>query len=142
MPRINLSVSQELYDQIAFMAETNQKTVNHEIVDSLEKLYLGKTSYDYAKALENMKKEAASLDREFTLADLPTFARIEFELKDTPGLQPAVVRAKLGKMFNEEIKNGNVPNIDRATVIKDGEEKLKFLSRAAVYINLLNKKEG
>ncbi len=76
------------------------------------------------------------------MADLPTFASIEFALKDNPNVQPAVVRAKLGKMFNEEIKNGNVPNIDRATMIKDGEEKLKFLSRAAVYYNLMMSKKG
>ncbi len=142
MPRINLSVSQELYEKISSMAAENQKTVNHEVVDSLEQLYLGKASYDYEAALEKMKMEAQSKAGEFTLADLPTFASIEFALKDNPNVQPAVVRAKLGKMFNEEIKNGNVPNIDRATMIKDGEEKLKFLSRAAVYYNLMMSKKG
>ncbi len=138
MPRLNLSISQELYDKIAAVALDNQKTVNHEVVDFLEKEYLGKTSYDYSTALDNLKKEAAEMPIEFTLADLPTFKNIEADLANSPELQPTVVRAKLGKMFNEEIKRGNVLNIERATQKVDGEERLRFLSRAAVYINKIN----
>ena len=44
------------------------------------------------------------MDKEFTLADLPTFADVnevlvEYKIKESP----AQIRARLGKMFNEAL---------------------------------------
>lgn len=79
------------------------------------------------------------MDKEFTLADLPTFedvneVLVEYKIKESP----AQIRARLSKMFNEAVKKGTAKGVERATTIKDGEEQLKFYCRAAVYVNKLN----
>ena len=55
----------------------------------------------------------------------------EHEIKDSP----AQVKARLGKIFNEAVRKGTANGVVRATTIKNGEEHLKFYSRAAVYVN-------
>ena len=145
MPRVNLSLTQELYDRIENAANKEKITVNYYICEMLEEIFCRKDTYDYTVAVGNMIKEAKKMDEEFTLSDLPTFAGVneilvEREIKESP----AQVRARLGKMFNEAVRKGTAKGIDRATTIKNGEEQLKFYSRAAVYVNRLGKqkKEG
>jgi hypothetical protein len=46
-------------------------------------------------------------------------------------LQPATLRARLGKLYNSAVRNDKVPCVKRAE--KD-DGRLKFLARAAVYI--------
>ena len=63
------------------------------------------------------------MDKEFTLADLPTFSDVgevlvEYKIKESP----AQVRARLGKMFNEAVRQGTAKGVERATTVKDGEE--------------------
>ena len=60
---------------------------------------------------------------------------IENHIKESP----ASVRARLGKMYNEAVKKGVVKGVERAVVMKNGVEQLKFLCRAAVYSNKLSK---
>ncbi len=136
MPRVNLSISQDLYKQIEKAALKENVTVNYYICDMLEEKFAKGTVYDYTLAVTNMIDEAKKMDRDFVLADLPTFADVgevikEYKIKETP----AQVRARLGKMFNEAVRRGNAKGIERAVVIRDGVEELKFLSRAAVYSN-------
>jgi len=142
MPRVNLSLTQELYDRIENAANKEKITVNYYICEMLEEIFGRKDTYDYTVAVGNMIKEAKKMDEEFTLSDLPTFAGVneilvEREIKESP----AQVRARLGKMFNEAVRKGTAKGIDRATKIKNGEEQLKFYSRAAVYVNRLSKKK-
>ncbi len=136
MPRVNLSLSQDMYDQIEKEAKKQNITVNYYVCEMLEERFGKRTTYDYTVAVSEMIKEAKKMDKEFTLADLPTFADgnevlAEYKIKESP----AQVRARLGKMFNEAVKQGNAKGIERATTIKNGEEQLKFYCRAAVYVN-------
>ncbi|WP_029231806.1 hypothetical protein [Butyrivibrio sp. VCB2006] len=136
MPRANLSISQELYDQIEKAAKKENVTVNYYICEMLEEKFSKKTVYGYALAIANMIDEAKKMDKEFTLADLPTFASVGEVVKEYKIAEsPAQVRARLGKMFNEAVRKGTAKGIERAVVKKNGKEEFKFLSRAAVYVN-------
>ena len=140
MPRVNLSLTQDLYDRIEKEAKKQNITVNYYVCEMLEERFGKRTIYDYTVAVGEMIKEAKKMDKEFTLADLPTFADVnevlvEYKIKESP----AQVRARLGKMFNEAVKKGTAKGIERATTVKDGEEQLKFYCRAAVYVNQFNK---
>ncbi|WP_034444373.1 hypothetical protein [Butyrivibrio sp. AE2032] len=140
MPRVNLSLSQDMYDSLEKEAKKQNITVNYLVCEMLEERYGKRTTYDYTVAVGEMIKEARKMDKDFTLADLPTFADVnqvlsEYKIKESP----AQVRARLGKMFNEAVKNGTAKGIERAITMKDGKEQLKFYCRAAVYVN---KKKG
>ena len=139
MPRVNLSLTQDMYDRIEKEAKKQNITVNYFICEMLEERFGKRTTYDYTVAVGEMIKEAKKMDKEFTLAELPTFADVnevlvEYKIKESP----AQIRARLGKMFNEAVKKGTAKGVERATTIKDGEEQLKFYCRAAVYVNKLN----
>ncbi len=136
MPRINLSINDELYEQLQKAAKKDNITVNYVVCEALEEKFGKATVYDYALALTSMIKEAGTMEKDFTLADLPTFAYVgdvikEYKIKETP----AQVRARLGKMFNEAVRKGTAKGIKRAVVVKNGVEEPKFHCRAAVYTN-------
>ena len=140
MPRVNLSLSQELYEQIEKAAKKDNVTANYYICEMLEEKFGKKVVYDYGAAIVNMISEAKKMEGEFTLSDLETFSDVNTVIKDYKiSVTPAQVRARLGKMFNEAVRRGNVKGVERATVVRNGEEQLKFLSRAAVYINKAGK---
>ena len=139
MPRVNLSLRQDRYDRIEKEAKKQNVTVNYYVCEMIEEKFGKRTTYDYSVAVGNMIKEAKKMDKEFTLADLPTFADVgevlvEYKIKESP----AQVRARLGKMFNEAVRQGTAKGVERAITVKNGEEQLKFYSRAAVYVNKLN----
>lgn len=136
MPRVNLSISQELYEQIEKAAKKENVTVNYYVCDMLEEKFGKRTVYDYTTAITNMIAEAKSMDKDFVLSDLPTFGYVgevlkEYKIKESP----SQVRARLGKMFNEAVRKGNAKGIERAVTVRNGVEELKFSSRAAVYCN-------
>ena len=138
--RVNLSINDDLYNTLKKAADKKNISINSLIYEALEEKYSKHTSYDYTLALKQMIGEAKKMENEFTLSDLKTFADVgdviaEYKMKETP----ASVRARLGKMFNEAVRNGAVPGINRAVVEKNGEEQLKFYCRAAVYVNYMNK---
>lgn len=138
MPRINLSISDELYEQLQKAAGRENVTVNYIICETLEEKFGKGTVYDYKLALASMIEEAKTMETDFTLSDLPTFAGVndvldEYEINESP----AQVRARLGKMFNESVRSGAVEGIERAVVERNGAMELKFHSRAAVYTNRL-----
>ncbi|WP_026522486.1 hypothetical protein [Butyrivibrio sp. VCB2001] len=139
MPRVNLSLPQDLYDRIEGAAKKENITVNYYIYGMLEEKFSKRTTYDYTVAVGEMIKEAKKMDKEFTLSDLPTFSDVsEILVENDIKESPAQVRARLGKMFNEAVKKGTAKGIERATITKDGEEQLKFYCRAAVYMNKFN----
>lgn len=140
MPRVNLSISQSLYDQIEKAAKKENVTVNYYICEMLEEKFGKSVVYDYGAAISNMIDEGKKMDKEFTLADLPTFSYVSTVIKDYKIKEsPAQVRARLGKMFNEAVRKGTAKGIVRAVVKKNGKEELKFSSRAAVYVNAAGK---
>lgn len=140
MPRVNLSLSQELFDRIEKEAKKENVTVNYYVCEMLEEQFGKRTTYDYSVAVGEMIKEAKKMDKEFTLSDLPTFSDVNAVLKDYKIKEsPAQVRARLGKMFNEAVRNGIAKGINRATVTKNGQKQFKFYCRAAVYENQLSK---
>ena len=77
------------------------------------------------------------MKKEFTLSDLPTFSDVDQVLTENRiNESPASVRARLGKMYNEAVRKGTAKGVERALVNRNGVEELKFLNRAAVYVNL------
>lgn len=136
MPRANLSINEELYKQLKKAADKKHITVNSLIIEELEAKYSKNTTYDYTAALQNIVAEAKQKENEFTLAQLETFADVADVIKEYKiKASPASVRAKLGKMFNEAVRNGVVPGVERAVVVKNGKKAQKFYCRAAVYVN-------
>ena len=136
MPRVNLSISQKLYDQVEKAAKKENVTANYYICEMLEERFGKNVVYDYGTAISNMIEEARKMDKDFTLADLQTFSDVGQVIKEYKiSESPAQVRARLGKMFNEAVRKGQAKGIERAVVVRNGVEELKFLSRAAVYVN-------
>ena len=140
MPRVNLSLSQELYDRIEKEAQKKKVTVNYYVCEMLEEKFGKRTTYDYSQAVSAMIKEASKMKKEFTLSDLPTFADVTYVLDEyTIEESPAQVKARLGKMFNEAVRKDNAKGVERAVIEVDGEQKQRFYARAAMYTNHLIK---
>lgn len=133
MARINLSVDDYLFGLLKDDADIHNCTVNVYLVTILEKMYK-QSPFDYQTALETLEGEAkAQLGGvDFTLVDLPSFSEISVVKAESADLKPAIVRARLGKMFNSRVSEGKVGNVIRS---KDKNGKLKFVSRTAVYKN-------
>lgn len=143
MPRVNLSISQELYNQLQKEAEKSSITVNHLILSVLEEKYSNQSSVDYVVLLDKMITESKQMTGDFVLADLPTYSGIEEMLIETKtNISAASVKARLGKMYNEAVRKEVIPGVNRAIIERNGAEELKFLSRAAVYTKMLNKAKG
>lgn len=143
MPRVNLSISQELYDMLQKEAESGNITVNHLILSVLEDKFNNQSSIDYVALLDKMISESKEMTGDFVLADLPTYSSIEGMLIETDAkISAASVKARLGKMYNEAVRKDVIPGVDRAIIEKNGIQELKFLSRAAVYTRLMKKAKG
>lgn len=143
MPRVNLSISQELYDQLQKDAENRNITVNHLILRVLEEKFNNQSCIDYVALLDKMISESKEMTGDFVLADLPTYSGIEGLLIEIDAkISAASVKARLGKMYNEAVRKKVIPEVNRAIIEKNGVEELKFLSRAAVYTKLLKKELG
>ena len=133
MVRINLSIDDDLFTMLSQDATRNNCTVNVYLISLLEKVYK-QNPFDYAAALATLEKEAMAqpVGQEFTLVNLPSFGKISVTEAKNANLRPSVVRARLGKMFNFRVKTGMVGTVARAI---NSKGKLKFQSRAAVYVN-------
>lgn len=129
--RVNLSIDGALFELLKKDAKDCNCTVNGYINIILEGLYK-QNPFDYPAALETLEREAKvqSPGKDFTLAELPSFAEICVARAEDAKLKPSVVRARLGKMFNARVRAGAVGDVIRSRR-EDGE--LKFISRAAVY---------
>ncbi|MBR2913828.1 MAG: hypothetical protein IKK51_02860 [Oscillospiraceae bacterium] len=136
MPRINLSIDDDLFTAMQNAANQSGCTVNVLVVSILETLYK-QTPFNYSSALATLEEEAKSqpYNQDFTLVDLPSFKEISVAKAENANLKPSVVRARLGRMFNTRIKEGKVGNVKRSV---DGQGNLKFISRTAVYANVRN----
>jgi hypothetical protein len=137
MARINLSIDDALFAKIEKEALGKSTTVNLLIIDLLENLYADVAAFNYSAALKTLVDEAEDYannhqkGEEFTLVTLSSFADICVARAGKVRIQPSMVRARLGKMFNSMVRNGNVAGVSRA---KDNNGKLKFIGKTAVYI--------
>ena len=131
MPRINLSMDAQLFNLLQADADMHNCTVNVYLVSILEQIYK-QNPFDYQAALKTLENEAKLQSKgiEFTLADLPSFSKISVVEAEKANLKPSIVRARLGKMFNQLVKEGKVGNVIRS---KDKNGNLIFKSRTAVY---------
>lgn len=136
MPRINLSIDNDLFEKLACDAESHNCTVNVFLITILEKLYK-QEPFDYQTALAILEKEAQTkpLNIEFVLSELPSFQEICVSKAERAHLQPSVVRTRLGKMFNRRVYAGLVGDVERAYNEKGA---LKFIAKAAVYVRKNN----
>lgn len=145
MARINLSLDDDLFNSLQMDAKQHNCTVNVYLITMLEKLYK-QTPFDYQAALTTLEEEAKQqpVGVDFALIDLPSFSEISVARAEKANLQPSIVRARLGKMFNSRVHSGLVGDVTRT---KDSStEKLKFRSRAALYVridgNTIDKETG
>lgn len=141
MPRVNLSINDELFASIEKDAKEKSTTVNLLIIDLLGGLY-GNDSFNYSESLKQLVIEAEDYakdpqnDPEFTLVKLPSFADICVAKAGKARIQPSLVRARLGKMFNSKVRKDEITGISRA---KDKNGALKFIEKTAVYSVDLNR---
>lgn len=131
MPRVNLSLSNELFSALQADSLSHDCTVNVMILSILEQLYL-QDPFDYEAAMHQLESEANQLplNSEFTLSCLNSFSNIPVALSQKAILKPSTIRARLGKMFNARVRAGLLPGIVRST---DDQGALKFSARSAVY---------
>lgn len=160
MARVNLSIEDELFQRIEKDATEHNCTVNVHIISILEGLYkqypfnsqsLGlinqlyeQNPFNYQDALQELINDIEMLKdgTEFTLVDLPSFSKICMAKAKDANIKPAIVRARLGKMFNSAVakagrtddKNVIIKGVKRQKVVKNGVEELKFVCRTAVYV--------
>lgn len=135
MPRVNLSIDEDLFKCLEKDATAHNSTVNVHIISILEGLYK-QNPFDYQAALNKLIDETQlkSNGEEFTLVELPSFSEICVAKAEEANVKPSIVRARLGKMFNSGVRKGNIKGVKRQTVVKNNKEELKFSSRAAVYV--------
>lgn len=154
MPRVYLTLEQELFERIERDANDNQITMNMLIQNIFERIYMGGLNYkgivekigldavgfDYTKALSELIKETNEREEgEFTLVMLESFNKLCISTVEKGYLQPATLRARLGKLYNSAVRNDVnkeykdqvMPGVERA---KDVNNDLKFVSRTAVYV--------
>ena len=134
MPRVNLSINQTMYDKIKRQADIQGISVNNMIYSQLQKDY-GEDEFDYIVALDCLKQEAMDQEGYFYLWELPTFQGIEEAEKELGSKEsPEQIRARLGKMFHEAVKNDQVWDIEIHTgKIETPQKKTKRPGRAVVY---------
>ncbi|SDH69897.1 hypothetical protein SAMN05421493_10380 [Pseudobutyrivibrio sp. 49] len=138
MPRVNLSINQEMYDKIKHQAEIQGISVNNMIYSQLQKQY-GDDEFDYIVALDCLKQEASEQSGYFSLWELPTFQEISNQGKKE---SPEQIRARLGKMFHDSVKNGQVWDV----MIHKGkidvpQHKSKRPGRAVIYAKKSEQRE-
>ena len=139
MPRVYLTLEQELFERIEEDANKNNITMNLLMQNIFERIYMGGLNYsdivekigldtvgfNYTVALTELiydTKERA--DGEFTIGDLDSFSRLCIATSENGYLQPTTLRARLGKLYNSAVRNDIVPCVERAK--KDnGELKCK-----------------
>jgi SMC interacting uncharacterized protein involved in chromosome segregation len=136
MPRIYLSIEDDLFDLISKDAEELNTTVNVRIVNILEGMYK-QNPFDYQKAIDKIINEIQQMNNgeEFTLTQLKSFSEISIARSENAKIKPNIARAKLGKQINGLVRAGHLPGVKRQnTITKNGETRLKFINRAAVYV--------
>lgn len=146
MPRVYLTLEQELFEHIEEDANKNNITMNLLMQNIFERIYMGGLNYsdivekigidtvgfNYTAALTELINDTKKReDGKFTLVELDSFSKLCIATSENGYLQPATLRARLGKLYNSAVRNNNVPCVKRAK--KDNGE-LKFLARAAVYV--------
>ena len=132
MARVNLSMDDKLFELLVQDSNKHNCSVNVFIISLLEKLYK-QEPFNYEMALATLETEAKAypIEKDFTLADLPSFQEISVAKAEKAGLKPSIIRARLGKQFNIRVQNGKVGDVVRSTNEKGN---LIFISRSAVYI--------
>lgn len=136
MPRINLTISEDLLQALQEAAKKNLLPINLVAVETLEKVHI-KQAIDYSNIIQQLIAEIDELPRdktEFCLNDLKTYAEIE-QFQEIDGeIKPTALRPRIGRAFNEVERTVGIKGVKRAyTIDKHGNRTLKFEHRAAVY---------
>ncbi len=154
MPRVYLTLEQKLFERIEEDANKNNITMNLLMQNIFERIYMGGLNYsdiiekigldtvgfDYTAALSELIKETNEReDGEFTLVMLESFSKLCISTVEKGYLQPATLRARLGKLYNSAVrKDANKDDKDKVLLgverARDKNGDLKFVSRTAVYV--------
>lgn len=136
MPRINLSISQQLLNELQVAATAKKIPVNLVAIQALEKLFI-KQTVNYSAFISKMEKDidALPLDKdEFILSDLKSYTTLSISTVDNGEIKPSVLRPTLGKAFNELVRSNAIKGVSRTyTTGRNGKPTLKFSHGAAVY---------
>lgn len=137
MPRINLTISDDLFNALQNEARKKNVPVNLVAVETLEKLFV-KETINYSAFIKSLLEEVDKLPRdktEFCLFDLDTYNSIGMSEISDGRIKPSTLKARIGKAFNELERTVGFKGIHRAyTTDKQGNKVLKFNHRSAVYM--------
>lgn len=136
MPRINLSISQQLFNELQVAANAKKVPVNLIAVQALEQLFI-KQTVNYSAFITQIEKDIDALPKEkneFILSDLDSYTTLSISTVDNGEIKPSVLRATIGKAFNELVRNNSIKGVTRTyTTGRNGKQTLKFSHGAAVY---------
>jgi len=139
MQRVHLSIEDQLFESLDGTAKQNNETVNDLIINILKGIYYDHVPFNFSEALSKLTKETEALPngKEFVLSELRSFSEICVAKADKAYVQPATIRARLGKDFNKAVREDEILRgyVKRAkTQDKNGNSVFKFISRSAVYV--------
>lgn len=129
--RINLTISDELFKKIEQDANRFDVTVTMMIESTLEDKY-DVNIFNYPASLALLVQEALNLppNKIFTVSQIPCFDMVVENAKNY-GLTEQQIKARMGKYFNQKIREKSFKGIKRAT---DNFGRPKTICRAAAYI--------
>lgn len=135
MARVNLSLSDELFERISSAAQEKGLSVGSLVVGILEEIYLS-NPVNYKDLLDEVVGEAEKypVGKPFALVELESFRDIMKMQVSGGEIKPSTVRARIGLLFNEAVAGGRVGGVVRH---KTETGKLAFnRGRAALYVRV------
>ncbi|SDJ31062.1 hypothetical protein SAMN04487760_10524 [Lachnospiraceae bacterium G41] len=134
MPRINFSVTDDLYKQIEEKAQKRNVSVNSYVYNIIVKQFCD-SDFDLLDEFENLIKEADSKEGDFSLNDLDTFKNLDDKLKETNYPENVKqVKTRLGMMFQDTVKNNVDYEVNNVmTISRDGKEVERTSHRMKLY---------
>ena len=134
MPRINFSVTDDLYKQIEEKAQKRNVSVNSYVYNIIVKQFCD-SDFDLLDEFENLIKEADSKEGDFSLNDLDTFKNLDDKLKKTNYPENVKqVKTRLGMMFQDTVKNNVDYEVNNVmTISRDGKEVERTSHRMKLY---------
>ena len=145
MPRVNLSINENMYVKIQEEADRNGVSVNNYVFNVIAR-HFDDCRFDLIEVYHQLRNEALeiaySTDKKFTLNDCPTYQGIEEQLSKVNYPETAKqVKVRLSMMFKENVgddfvitSTGKYMYIEKAKLDKE-----KVTKRLIKYSNGLNK---
>lgn len=133
MPRIVLTLSQAVIDEIDKQSRETQTTLNEYLNRKVTELFTGKETSDLEKVVEHIiseiNKDTFEVEKPFLISEIDGVNELIKEV--SKGSSEKAFRARVGRYFNALTNTKRISNTIRAVDAKTGE--LSFRNRAALY---------